>query len=423
MKIVIINHSDTLGGASVVSRRLMHALRSLGHDAWMLVTHRASDDPHVVTAAPKWRSRLSFLAEHARIFLNNGHNREDLFKASIATDGLQLATHPLVRNADAVILNWVNQGMLSLYEIGRIAEKKRVLWTMHDMWNLTGICHHAGKCTAYTGTCSNCRLLHSEANEHDLSYLTWQSKKALYDTSGIRFIAVSSWLKRKAEESALMKGRDIQIIPNAFPVEDFYIEPKDTAMPFCLPHDKRLILMGAARLDDPIKGFPMAIEALESVEACNAMAVFFGAIRDPSVFRSPSIIKSAKPWTIDNPIAALSMPHRWLGPVKDAAMLRELYSRACVVISSSLYETLPGTLIEGQAAGCVPVAFDSGGQSDIIDSPATGFLVPPYDTTAFATAIYGAVNTTFDREALRESVQKKFSATAVAEKYIEALKD
>ena len=121
MKIVIINHSDTLGGASVVSRRLMHALRSLGHDAWMLVTHRASDDPHVVTAAPKWRSRLSFIAEHARIFLNNGHNREDLFKASIATDGLQLATHPLVRNADAVILNWVNQGMLSLYEIGRIA--------------------------------------------------------------------------------------------------------------------------------------------------------------------------------------------------------------------------------------------------------------------------------------------------------------
>ena len=117
------------------------------------------------------------------------------------------------------------------------------------------------------------------------------------------------------------------------------------------------------------------------------------------------------------------MPHRWLGPVKDAAMLRELYSRACVVISSSLYETLPGTLIEGQAAGCMPVAFDSGGQADIIDSPENGFLVPPYDTTAFATAIYGAVNTTFDREALRKSVQKKFSATTVAEKYIEALKD
>lgn len=186
-----------------------------------------------------------------------------------------------------------------------------------------------------------------------------------------------------------MKGRDIRIIPNAFPVEDFYIEPKETAMPFCLPHDKRLILMGAARLDDPIKGFPMAIEALNSVETGNAMAVFFGAIKDPSVFRSPSIIKSAKPWTIDNPIAALSMPHRWLGPVKDAATLRELYSRGCAVISSSFYETLPGTLIEGQASGCVPVAFDSGGQSDIIDSPAIGFLVPPYDTTAFATAITG----------------------------------
>lgn len=423
MKIVIINHSDTLGGASVVSRRLMHALRNLGHDASMLVTHRASDDPHVALAAPKWRSRLPFFAEHARIFHSNGHSRADLFKASIATDGLPLATHPLVRNADAVILNWVNQGMLSLDEIGRIAAGKRVLWTMHDMWNLTGICHHAGKCESYRGTCANCHLLHYGAGLHDLSYTTWHRKKALYDTSGIRFVAVSSWLRRKAEESALLKDRDILVIPNAFPVEDFHIVPKDPSTPFGLPYGKRFILMGAARLDDPIKGLPMAIEALDNVEPCNAMAVFFGAIKDPSVFRSPSTIKSTEPWTIDNPFAALSMPHRWLGPVKDATILHELYARACVVISSSLYETLPGTLIEGQAAGCVPVAFNSGGQSDIIDSPATGFLVPPYDTTAFSTAIYGAVNTAFDREALRESVQKKFSATAVAKKYIEALKD
>ena len=423
MKIVIINHSDTLGGASVVSRRLMHALRSLGHDASMLVAHRVSADPHVEQAAPMWRSRLPFIAEHARIFIGNGHNRSDLFKVSIATDGLPLSEHRLIKDADAVILNWINQGMLSLEEIKRIAAEKRVLWTMHDMWNLTGICHHAGKCGSFTGVCSDCRLLHGGAGPRDLSYNTWHRKKALYDASDIRFIAVSTWLKHKAEESALLKEGDIRVIPNAFPVEDFHIEPKESILPFGLPHGKRLILMGAARLDDPIKGLPTAIEALSSVKPCNAMAVFFGAIKDASVLRSPAMLRASEPWRIDNPIAGLTMEHRWLGPISDASKLRELYSRATAVISSSYYETLPGTLIEGQASGCVPVAFDSGGQSDIIDSPANGFLVPAYDITAFSTAIYGAVNTDFDKEALRASVEKKFSATAVAEKYIEALND
>ena len=97
MKICIINHSDTLGGASVVSRRLMYALRDAGHDARMLVTHKASDDEFVEQAASRLRSRVPFLAEHMRIFASNGFSRADLFKASIATDGLSLSRHRLVR--------------------------------------------------------------------------------------------------------------------------------------------------------------------------------------------------------------------------------------------------------------------------------------------------------------------------------------
>lgn len=119
-----------------------------------------------------------------------------------------------------------------------------------------------------------------------------------------------------------------------------------------------------------------------------------------------AMLNAPEPWTIDNPIAGLSIEHRWLGPVGDATKLRELYSRASVVISPSFYETLPGTLIEGQASGCVPVAFDSGGQSDIIDHPEHGFLVPAYDCKAFSTAIYNAINNSFNKDALRASVEK-----------------
>lgn len=75
MKVTLINHSDSLGGASVVTYRLMHALRRLGVDARMLVMSKTTSDENVTQAAPRWRSRIPFLAEHLDIFAQNGCSR------------------------------------------------------------------------------------------------------------------------------------------------------------------------------------------------------------------------------------------------------------------------------------------------------------------------------------------------------------
>lgn len=156
MKIAIINHSDSRGGASVVSMRLMKALAAEGADVSMIVTHKAGNDPDVHVAARPLRQKIPFLLEHARIFAANGFTRRDLFAVSIASDGLPISKMPQVRRADVVMLNWVNQGMLDFDEIARIiAMGKTVIWTMHDMWNLTGICHHAGTCTRYRLICTD----------------------------------------------------------------------------------------------------------------------------------------------------------------------------------------------------------------------------------------------------------------------------
>lgn len=403
MKIVIVNHSDCLGGASVVSHRLMRALRALGHDARMLVAHKSTADHNVTEYESQWRVKKSFIAEHIRIFVSNGFNRSDLFKASIATDTIPLADHPLIKDADAVILNWVNQGMLSLAEIEKIAASKTVLWTMHDMWNLTGICHHAGKCDKYRTNCHHCPLLHFMSGEKDLSNSTFRRKKTFYEVvPNLKLVAVSSWLRDKAAQSALTAGRHIEVIPNAFPLEDFYISPKGNIEG--IPENKRIILMGAARLDDPVKGLQFAVEILNKLKISDALAVFFGELRNSEALKG------------------LKFPYVHIGMVNDAATLRELYAHASVVISTSLYETLPGTLIEGQAAGCTPVAFDSGGQRDIIEDGKTGYLIKPYDTEEFARVLTKAISEPFDSDLLRTSVEKHFSAAAVAQKYIDIIR-
>lgn len=403
--ILLVNHSDVRGGASVVSMRLMEALRALGQDARMLVVHRSGVSEHVAAAASPLRARLPFVLEHLRILASCRGRRTNLFKISCATDGLPLHRHPWVRQADVVMLNWVNQGMLSLQEIERIgAMGKRLVWTMHDMWNATALCHHAGDCTRWQqpGGCSHCPLLGAGAGTADLAARTWLRKRRLYASVPITFVAVSRWLAEICRRSSLMEGCRVETIPNAFPIERFHTQPRLSRRELGLPEDAPLILMGAARLDDPIKGLPQAVDALNRLTDTGAHAVFFGALRNAHA------------------LDGLRLPHTLLGTVTQPERLADIYAHARAVLSSSLWETLPGTLVEAQAAGAYPVAFDRGGQGDIITSPATGWLAQWPDTAALARGLRQAVLTPPDREALHRAAAR-FEASAIARRYLELI--
>ena len=142
MKVVIINHSDMQGGAAIVSLRLAHALQEKGVDARMLVIDKQSDEALVGVMGGKWLNKWNFLAERLGVFLRNGMRRDTLFKIDTGSHGVNITSHPWVKDADVVCLNWVNQGTMSLKGIKQLAQSgKPIVWTMHDMWNCTGVCH------------------------------------------------------------------------------------------------------------------------------------------------------------------------------------------------------------------------------------------------------------------------------------------
>ncbi len=369
--------------------RLLRALRGMGVDARMLVMHKSGDSPYVEAVGSPFRRKLCFIAEHLRIFMANGCSRKRLFQASIANCGLPLSRHPWVREADVVVLGWVNQGMISLSEIARI--KAPVAWVMHDMWCLTGVCHHAGQCERYKDVCCRCQVLGSD-RANDLSTTTQWRKSRLYFNKKIHFVAVSHWLANKSKESALLSDQSVSVIPNAFHLDDFSIGAKSGSV----------VVMGAARLDDPVKGLPLAIEALNKTRGVKA--VFFGALKDPDALKG------------------LNIEYEWLGPISDPAKVAEIYSKADVVLSSSHYETLPGTLVEGMASGCVPVTFGQGGQSDIVDHLVTGYIARYPSADDLAAGIEWALTAAIDPDRLRRSVKEKFDSAAVARRYIDLFK-
>lgn len=407
LKIVLINKSDATGGAAVVSMRLLEALRQRGVDARMLVAEKCGESPYVERAATPMRLKRAFMTERLDILRSLYFRRENLWKVDTGAMGVPLWNHRWVVEADAVCLNWINQGFLSLAGVGKILRSgKPVLWTMHDMWCMTGVCHHAGTCDHYHEECGDCPLLGFAAGKSDLSHSVWKRKRELYTghKNRIHFVPVSHWLEQRARLSSLLRDEPITVIPNAFPTgRDF--EPRGEK-----PQRPVKIVMGAARLDDPVKGWPImrrVTEYLAKAPAPGFELITYGNFKDPVSMQG------------------IAIPHRHLGTIP-SDHIRDVYREADIVVSTSLYETLPGTLVEGQAFGCVPVSFDRGGQRDIIDHELTGRLAQfdnDTDTAArnIAREIEAAAETMLNdrtRRLMYDSVRSRFSSQAVADAYI-----
>ncbi|MDE7408136.1 MAG: glycosyltransferase, partial [Muribaculaceae bacterium] len=282
------------------------------------------------------------------------------------------------------------------------------VWTMHDSWCFTGACHHPYEgCNRYHEQCGKCPYFHHGTRVHDMSWRTWHRKHDLYKDINIQFVAVSNWLAANARSSSLLADKTITVIPNAFPVEGFHPYPvSGIKLPDGIDTGKRLILMGAARLDDPIKGIDYAIDALNRLATddpeltSQSQAVFFGNLRDSTKLNR------------------LKFPYVHIGMLRSATILSQLYASATAVLSTSLYESLPTTLIEGQAAGCLPVTFGQGGQSDIVTHLSDGYIAKFPDTNDIATGLKWALTANTDRKALHAGVNARFAGSVIAARYI-----
>ena len=401
MKIAIINRSDLNGGAAVFTYRLTEAFRNNGIDATMLVTDKRSDTDFVVSYAHSLKDRYAFLAERLQIFLQNGLSKKNLFKVDTADFGRDISSHPAVKEADVIILNWINQGALSLDCVKKLCDiGKPILWNMHDMWECTGICHHAYECGGYKASCGKCAYLGSSC-ENDLSHKTWTKKKAVFSAPNIHFVSVSNWLADKCRESSLLAGKDICVIPNTIAVDNFSHHRKPNS-DYNIPADRKVLAMGAARLDDDVKGFPLLIDALKQLSPDTASKVhllLFGGLRNKELLNE------------------LAVPYTYLGAVT-TDKVADILTHSDVILSSSLYESFGGTLIEGLASGCLAVTYGNGGQTDIVDHKRTGYIAEHKSTTDFAKGIEWAINKNIDRSLLHQEMQQRFSPKAIVEKYL-----
>ncbi|MBR8704633.1 glycosyltransferase family 4 protein [Bacteroides pyogenes] len=410
MRVLIINTSERTGGAAVAAGRLLEALKNNGVKAKMLVRDKQTDRPSVVEINRNWLQVWRFVWERVLIWKANRFRRNNLFAVSIANTGTDITSLPEFQQADIIHLHWINQGMLALTDIRSILETgKAVVWTMHDMWPCTGICHHARECTRYEEECRHCPFLYGGGSKKDLSTRIFRKKKKLYEAAPVTFVACSRWLEEKAKASALLAGHRIVSIPNAINTNLFKPHDKKEARRRCnLPSEGKLLLFGSVKITDKRKGIDYLIES------CKLLAE-----QHPEWKESLSVVafgNRSEELQDLLPFRVHALPY-----VKNEHELADIYNAVDLFVTPSLEENLPNMIMEAMACGVPCVGFDTGGIPEMIDHLHNGYVAQYKSAEDFANGIHWVLTEKDYAELSAQACRKamgNYSESAIAKKYI-----
>lgn len=396
MRILIINTSERTGGAAVAASRLLSALTHVGLTAEMLVRDRQTDDPRVHTFGQKWRMKWAFLWERWCVFMHLRFRRRNLFALDIANAGASITKTDAFRRADVIHLHWVNQGVLSLAELQNIlASGKPVVWTLHDIWPVTGICHLALDCRRYTHDCGRCPYL-SRHREDDLSRKIWAKKHRTYRSGSMTFVACSRWLAGEARAASLTRGHRVTDIPNAIDTDVFAPRDRtDARRRLGLPADRglRIVLFVAQRITNLNKGIPYLAEAFR-----NYLAAHPEHGRDTAVL---ILGGAAESFSSAFEVPVFTTPYTY-----DVEKIVDLYNASDIFVLPSVSENLPNTIMEALSCGIPCLGFRVGGIPELIDHGRNGYVAAPRDADDLCAGLHALLDVE-DREAYGKAARQK----------------
>ncbi len=412
MKVLIVSTFERMGGAAVAASRLGIALRANGVEATMLVRDKQTERSWVIELPKTFKNKLNFVWERFCIWKANKFSKENLFAVSLANTGIDITNLDVFKQADVIHIHWINQGMLSLKDIDKIVTSgKPVVWTMHDMWNATGICHHARDCEHYfTQDCHNCFFIHGFGWIQEPSAKIFQQKKQLYGRSQISFVACSRWLRQKAEISPLMSGVQLLNIPN--PIDTALFTPfsqQEVRAKWNLPLDVKLILFGSMKVTDKRKGIDYMIDA------CRIFAQKY-----PEEKNRVGIVMMGN--RSEEVVNLLPFPVYSVGFVSQEEQIAEVYNATDVYVTPSLEENLPNTIMEALSCGVPCVGYHIGGIPEMIDHLENGYVAKYKSAEDLADGIHWTLfeaDTPFLSKNARNKGLNNYSENVIAKRYID----
>jgi len=312
--------------------------------------------------------------------------------------GSDISKHKLVKEADILVIHWINS-FLSMRSIAHLLRlNKSVVIMLHDMWHITGGCSYSGECEGFLADCDNC--VKTGANSH-ISQKAILSKVRNFSGKQLTVIAPGKWICECAKNGSVFKNHQIRIIPNCINTDVYSCVNKETALKkldLCTSNPIVLFTAMTAGKYNERKGFTFLKKALEYFEDNSLSLIIIGNVDEESI----SDIRHEK---------------LCLGYVKDENVLAMAYSVADVTVVPSLQETFCYTACESLACSTPVAAFNVGGLDDQIFHLQNGYLAKKKDSEDLANGIRYCIDNSAKLGKKARETASSFSLSVIGEKW------
>lgn len=433
MNILQVSTTDIVGGAEKVAWNLFQAYRARGHNSWLAVGWKRSDDPNVMVicdngGATAWSRMCRSLAKTRERLESKVPGlwrvprvSEHPWRGMESRLGIENFNYPATRQiihatpeeADIVHCHNLHGGYFDLRVLPSLAERVATILTLHDAWLMSGHCAHSLGCERWKIGCGQCPdLTLYPAIKRDATAYNWRRKQQIYAHSRFYVATPCEWLMRKVEQSVLAPAVvEARVIPNGIDLSVFRPANKQTVRrALGIPQDTRVLLFTARGIrrnmwkDYQTMRNATALVA-ENMERRDLVFIALGEEAPPERIGGAEV--------------------RFVPYQQDTAAVVAYYQAADLYLHAARADTFPNTVLEALACGTPVVATAVGGIPEQVNglaapeepapvaelnrydqSEATGILVPAGDTHAMARGIERLMNDDALRRRLAENAAR-----------------
>jgi glycosyltransferase involved in cell wall biosynthesis len=409
--ITTVAFSDSRGGAAIAAFQQVQSIRMNNDIAIDFVVAEKQLEGSVSLGPNKMQKTAHFVLRVISHLLTKLQITSNTSKHSLNLFSSQHVLNYCKKESNCIHIHWFNNDTLSIRALESLLThtSSLVVITLHDEWFFAGSEHYTEMesqryLSGYDD--KNCNV-----KGFDLNRWTFNRKFRfckLFTQKNVVFTAPSTYLKKKAKNSFLLKNANVVKVPNIIDCSAFHVKNKQASRELLsLPQQKLIVLFGAIGGASYLKGSDLLLSALERMkqvapDIAITLLTFGGSVANQETISGYETIN--------------------LGHISSKNTLANVYSSADVTIVPSRLEAFGQVAAESLACATPVIAFNNSGLTDIVQHGKSGILVEAFEIEGLATAIVKILSMPMSvrvtmGEFGRQFIQQKFSQNVVVKEW------